>query len=153
MPSRAIVSTAPPTPPGRSDPYVYTQVMDVAQWLIEQIGFDGFRFDFVKGYGPWMVKAIAEVRYLNKSQIGFKPFCVGECWDSERIIDDLAYRGQRVHGQSGFGLRFPAALPPQGPVRRLRLPVIHACRRRHSDEGRPGPRVWRARELRTESRR
>jgi alpha-amylase len=70
------------------DPYVYTQVIDVAQWLIEQIGFDGFRFDFVKGYGSWMVKAIAEIRYLNKTQQGFKPFCVGECWDSERTIDD-----------------------------------------------------------------
>jgi alpha-amylase len=43
------------------NPYVYTQMIEFAQWLVEQIGFDGFRFDFVKGYGPWMVKAIAEV--------------------------------------------------------------------------------------------
>lgn len=69
-------------------PYVYTEMIDLAQWMIEQIGFDGFRFDFVKGYGPWMVKAIAEVRYLNKAQQGLKPFCVGECWDNERTIDD-----------------------------------------------------------------
>jgi alpha-amylase len=35
-----------------------------------------------------MVKAIAELRYLNKSELGFYPFCVGECWDGERTIDD-----------------------------------------------------------------
>ena len=70
------------------NPAVYTNMIDVAQCLIEQIGFDGFRLDFVKGYGAWMVKAIAEVRYLNKAQQGFKPFCVGECWDSDRTIDD-----------------------------------------------------------------
>jgi alpha-amylase len=70
------------------DPTVYEQMIEVAQHLIEDIGFDGFRFDFVKGYGPWMVKAIAEVRYLNKAQQGFKPFCVGECWDSDRTIID-----------------------------------------------------------------
>ena len=29
----------------------------VAQFLIERPGFDGFRFDFVKGYGPWMVES------------------------------------------------------------------------------------------------
>lgn len=70
------------------NPYVYTQLMEVAQWLVEQIGFDGFRFDFVKGYSPWMVKSIAELRYLNKAQEAFKLFCVGECWDNERTIDD-----------------------------------------------------------------
>ena len=70
------------------DPNVYTQMIAIAQLLIEQIGFDGFRFDFVKGYGPWMVKAIAEVRYLNEAKQGLKPFCVGECWDSDRTIND-----------------------------------------------------------------
>src|SRR5260370_38247012 len=35
-----------------------------------------------------MVKAIAEVRYLNKARQGLKPFCVGECWDSDRTIND-----------------------------------------------------------------
>jgi len=70
------------------NPYVYTQMIELAQWMIETIGFDGFRFDFVKGYGPWMVKAIAEVRYLNKQQQSMRPFCVGECWDNERTIDD-----------------------------------------------------------------
>ena len=70
------------------NPLVYGQVIALAQWLVETIGYDGFRFDFVKGYAPWMVKAIAELRYLNKAQDGFYPFCVGECWDGERTIDD-----------------------------------------------------------------
>jgi len=70
------------------NPKVYGEVISLAQWMIETIGFDGFRFDFVKGYAPWMVKAIAELRYLNKSEQGFYPFCVGECWDGERTIDD-----------------------------------------------------------------
>src|SRR5581483_6516409 len=69
------------------DPFVYTEIMKLAQWMIEDVDFDGFRFDFVKGYAPWMVKAIAEVRYLNKTEDGFAPFCVGECWDNDRTID------------------------------------------------------------------
>ena len=70
------------------NPKVYGEIIYLAQWLVEAIGFDGFRFDFVKGYAPWMVKAIAELRYLKKDNQGFYPFCVGECWDGERTIDD-----------------------------------------------------------------
>ena len=70
------------------NPYVYTELLKLAQWMIEDVGFDGFRFDFVKGYGPWMIKSIAEVRYLDKQGEGFRPFCVGECWDNSRTISD-----------------------------------------------------------------
>ena len=70
------------------DPYVFARLMELAQWMVEDVGFDGFRFDFVKGYGPWMIKSIAEVRYLDKRDEGFKPFCVGECWDNSRTISD-----------------------------------------------------------------
>ena len=66
------------------NPQVYGAMIDIARWLIEAIGYDGFRFDFVKGYGPWMVKSIAELRYLNKAESGFYPFVVGECWDNAR---------------------------------------------------------------------
>ena len=38
------------------NPRVYGEMIALAQWMIETIGFDGFRFDFVKGYAPWMVK-------------------------------------------------------------------------------------------------
>jgi alpha-amylase len=41
----------------------------------------------VKGYGGWMVRSIQELRALRGST-SFKPYAVGECWDSERTIDD-----------------------------------------------------------------
>ncbi|HZD93721.1 MAG TPA: alpha-amylase family glycosyl hydrolase, partial [Candidatus Sulfotelmatobacter sp.] len=69
------------------NPQVYAAIMEYTRWLIEEIGFDGFRFDFVKGYGSWMVKGIAEYRYERNG--GFvRQFCVGECWDSDRVVDE-----------------------------------------------------------------
>ena len=47
------------------NPSVYTAILENAEWLINEIGFDGFRFDFVKGYGAWMVHAIQELRGLR----------------------------------------------------------------------------------------
>jgi alpha-amylase len=67
------------------NPLVYTELLEYAKWLIEEIGFDGFRYDCVKGYGSWMVRAIQELRGI-KNGTGYKPFGVGECWDSERNI-------------------------------------------------------------------
>jgi len=69
------------------NPYVYTQVIEYARWLLEEIGFDGFRYDCVKGYGGWMVRAIQELRALRNGK-PIRPFGVGECWDSDRKIDD-----------------------------------------------------------------
>jgi alpha-amylase len=69
------------------DPRVYTELLEYARWLIEEIGFDGFRYDCVKGYGGWMVRAIQELRGLREDR-EFKPFGVGECWDSDRTIQD-----------------------------------------------------------------
>jgi alpha-amylase len=69
------------------NPYIYTELLEYARWLIEEIGFDGFRYDCVKGYGGWMVRAIQELRGI-KDEKGYKPFGVGECWDSERSIRD-----------------------------------------------------------------
>ena len=68
-------------------PLVYTELINYARWLLEEIGFDGFRYDMVKGYGGWMVRSIQELRALRGST-SFKPYAVGECWDSERTIDD-----------------------------------------------------------------
>ena len=82
------------------NPAVYTCLLEYAEWLINEIGFDGFRFDFVKGYGAWMVRAIQELRGLRGSTV-FRPFAVGECWDGSRRIDDWLDRGQRLVGQPG----------------------------------------------------
>ena len=66
-------------------PYVYSELINYARWLLEEIGFDGFRYDMVKGYGGWMVRSIQELRALRGRRT-FKPYAVGECWDSDRAI-------------------------------------------------------------------
>lgn len=68
------------------NPQVYAAMMEYTRWLIEDIGFDGFRFDFVQGYGPWLVKGIAEYRY-KRGNNDIRPFCVGECWESDLQVD------------------------------------------------------------------
>lgn len=69
------------------NPQVYTELLEYARWLIEEIGFDGFRYDCVKGYGGWMIRAIQELRGIRDEK-GYKPFGVGEYWDSDRSISD-----------------------------------------------------------------
>mgnify|MGYP003393935833 CR=1 FL=1 len=66
-------------------PAVYTALLEYARWLLEEIGFDGFRYDCVKGYGGWMIRAIQELRLLKDGSAA-QPYGVGECWDSERVI-------------------------------------------------------------------
>ncbi len=105
------------------NPYVYTELLNYARWMLEEIGFDGIRYDMVKGYGGWMVRAIQEMRIL-KAQQGTKPYGVGECWDSDRVIDEwldatnswsdnpvgafdfpLRYRLKSLCQEYGFSLR------------------------------------------------
>jgi alpha-amylase len=70
------------------NPYVFDEILKLARWLVEDIGFDGFRYDFVKGYGSWIVTAIQEYRYRMRGNQYFKPYGVGENWDSARTIQD-----------------------------------------------------------------
>lgn len=67
------------------NPYVYRYVLEYSRWLVEDIGFDGFRYNFVKGYGSWICTSIQEQRVTKNGQ-PFKPYGVGECWDSDRVI-------------------------------------------------------------------
>jgi alpha-amylase len=69
------------------NPYVYGEILNLARWLVEDLGFDGFRYDFVKGYGSWTVTAIQEYRYMRQGR-PVKPYGVGEEWDSARTIDN-----------------------------------------------------------------
>ena len=48
-----------------------------------------------------------ELRYLSKSQDGFKPFGVGECWDSERTIDDWLSDVNACHDNPVSAFDFP----------------------------------------------
>lgn len=69
------------------NPYVYKEILNLAKWLINEIGFDGFRYDFVKGYGTWVTKAIQEERYIREGK-PYKPYGVAENWSSDREIQD-----------------------------------------------------------------
>lgn len=68
------------------NPYVFGEILNLARWLVEEIGFDGFRYDFVKGYGAMTVTAIQEYRYLRDEQ-PFQPYGVAEHWDNAHAID------------------------------------------------------------------
>jgi alpha-amylase len=67
------------------NPYVYGEILKLARWLIEDIGFDGFRYDFVKGYGANTITAIQEYRYMRDGRL-FTPYGVAEFWDSAGAI-------------------------------------------------------------------
>src|SRR5579871_5173890 len=72
------------------NPDVYSALIEYGRYLIEQIGIDGFRYDCVIGYGGWMVRAIQELRGI-RNELSYRPFGVGECWDTDRdILDWLA---------------------------------------------------------------
>jgi len=68
------------------NPYVYSELMEYVRWLIEDIGFDGLRYDFAKGYGTWIITAILERLYKKNGATTFSPFAVGEYWDSDISI-------------------------------------------------------------------
>jgi alpha-amylase len=44
---------------------VYAELLKLMRWLIEEVRFDGFRYDFVKGYGANTITAIQEYRYMR----------------------------------------------------------------------------------------
>ena len=68
------------------NPYVYGELLALTRWLVEEIGFDGFRYDFVKGYGAHTVAAIQEYRYLRAGR-PYSPYGVAEYWDNTRAIE------------------------------------------------------------------
>lgn len=68
------------------NPRVSTGILNHAKWMIEEIGFDGFRYDFVKGFGAWVVRAIHDRTYTREGEV-VELFGVGECWDGDDYID------------------------------------------------------------------
>src|SRR3984957_15619991 len=68
------------------NPLVYTEMFNYARLLIEELGFDGFRFDFAKGFGAWMIGVLAKYRYV-KDGAEFTPYVVGELWSGTEDID------------------------------------------------------------------
>jgi len=56
------------------NPRVQKELSDWMNWLKSDIGFDGWRFDFVKGYAPSITRI-----YMDRTMPNF---AVGEKWDS-----------------------------------------------------------------------
>ncbi len=88
-------------------PYVYSEMLELARWMIEDIGYDGFRYDFVLGYGGWLVKSILERRYTRQDRFDFSPFGVGECWDNDRTIDQWLDEVNNWSDNPGTAFDFP----------------------------------------------
>jgi len=68
------------------NPDVYKSLMEYARWLIEDIGFDGLRYDFVKGYGTWLILGIIERLYSKNGTDNYSPFGVGEYWSNDSYV-------------------------------------------------------------------
>ena len=68
------------------NPHVYTELFNYSRMIIEELGFDGFRFDFAKGYGAWMIGVLSKYRYV-KDGAEFTPFVVAELWSGNEDID------------------------------------------------------------------
>ena len=90
------------------NPRVYTAMFDYARMIIEDLDFDGFRFDFVKGFGGWMVGLLAKYQYQKKTSEVFTPFVVGEYWSGpEDIAGWLDSVNQLTDGGQMAAFDFP----------------------------------------------
>jgi alpha-amylase len=67
------------------NPRVSTNILNHAKWLIEDIGYDGFRYDFVKGFASWMIRAIHDRTYHRGGRT-VNIFGVAECWEGDNYI-------------------------------------------------------------------
>jgi len=94
------------------NPYVYTEILECCRWMIEEIGFDGFRYDCAKGYGGWIIKSIQEYmyKYSATDKKYYKPFGVGELWEErdqpiENWLDEVNYSSDNPACAFDFILR------------------------------------------------
>ena len=102
------------------NPLVYEAIMAHANMLITEIGFDGFRFDFVKGYGAWMIRSIHERQYVRGGGWCSRSASANRGAGTTRSTPGWT-RSTATRDNPIVGLRFPAALPPEGHVRQLRV--------------------------------
>ena len=88
------------------NPRVYAAMYDYARFLIEELGFDGFRFDFVKGFGAWMIGQLAKYRYVKDGK-EFSPYVVGEHWSGNEEIDAWIDRVNQLTDNQIAAFDFP----------------------------------------------
>src|ERR1700728_3035556 len=89
------------------NPRVYEAMFEYARLAIEELDFDGFRFDFVKGFGAWMIGLLAKYQYLKKDAQEFTPFIVGEYWSGPEDIDGWLDGVRAVTDQQIAAFDFP----------------------------------------------
>ncbi|XP_061364093.1 alpha-amylase [Gastrolobium bilobum] len=84
------------------NPQVQRELSDWMNWLKTEIGFDGWRFDFVKGYAPSITKI-----YMEQTS---PDFAVGENWgslskgqDNKPNYNQDAHRGELVNWVQSAG--------------------------------------------------
>jgi hypothetical protein len=75
--------------------------------IIEELDFDGFRFDYVKGFGAWMIALLAKYQYQKKDGREFTPFVVGEYWSGPGDIEGWLDRVREVTDQQMAAFDFP----------------------------------------------
>src|SRR3984957_12617472 len=88
------------------NPRVYTAMFEYARMIIEELGFDGFRFDFVKGFGAWMIGLLSKYRYV-KDGADFTPYVVGEMWSGPEDIDKWLDRVNKLTDTQIAAFDFP----------------------------------------------
>ncbi|KAK6245244.1 hypothetical protein SCA6_008334 [Theobroma cacao] len=67
------------------NPRVQKELSDWMNWLKTEIGFDGWRFDFVRGYAPSITKI-----YMDQTS---PDFAVGEKWEDFSLGQEDSHRG------------------------------------------------------------
>ena len=89
------------------NPAVYKAMFDYARMLIEELDFDGFRFDFVKGYGAWMISLLSKYRYCKKDMIDFMPYVVAELWSGGDDIEKWLSKANQMTDNQIAAFDFP----------------------------------------------
>lgn len=84
-------------------PTVATRLKDWGIWLMNTVGFDGFRLDFVRGFQEEFVADW--VNNLPKNN-GKQPFVVGEYWGADYRIKDWV-NNVAAYGAGVNGFDFP----------------------------------------------
>ena len=67
-----------------------SHIKEWLNWLKDDIGFEGWRFDFVKGYGPQFIK-----EYVMET-VGAQSYNVGEFWVDCRCVPPPRACGPRM---------------------------------------------------------
>jgi alpha-amylase len=89
------------------NPRVYQAMYEYARLLMEELDFDGFRFDFVKGFGAWIIGLLAKYQYQKKDGREFTPFVVGEYWSGPNDIEGWLDGVRAVTDQQIAAFDFP----------------------------------------------